>query len=58
MVEPPTLERAYRLRCYPTRRQRAVLGRLRRQITYKGTWAGRQVVRAADAAQRATVVAY
>ena len=22
MVEPPTLERAYRLRCYPTRRQR------------------------------------
>ncbi len=39
MVEPPTLERAYRLRCYPTRRQRAVLGRLYGAARFVWNWA-------------------
>ena len=28
MAEPPSIERAYRLRCYPTRRQQRLIGRL------------------------------
>ncbi|MGH8216948.1 MAG: helix-turn-helix domain-containing protein, partial [Steroidobacteraceae bacterium] len=38
MADVPTIERTYRLRVYPTRRQRALLGRLFGAARYVWNW--------------------